>query len=74
VIGWVMGEYLNWIQFGIVFIVLFIIQFITRTKAVADGMLFRQMMIDNQVGANEIIKQMKQNIKEMKKIKKDDLN
>jgi hypothetical protein len=69
-----MGEYLNWIQFGIVFIVLFIIQFITRTKAVADGMLFRQMMIDNQVGANEIIKQMKQNIKEMKKIKKDDLN
>tara|TARA_Y100001963_G_scaffold138020_1_gene202332 strand:+ start:604 stop:804 length:201 start_codon:yes stop_codon:yes gene_type:complete len=66
-----MGEYLNWIQFGIVFVVLFIIQFITRTKAVADGMLFRQMMIDSKVGANDIIKMIK---KEQDKINKKDLN
>ncbi len=71
VIGYVMGEYLNWIQFGIVFVVLFIIQFITRTKAVADGMLFRQMMIDSKVGANDIIKMIK---KEQDKINKKDLN
>ena len=71
VIGWIMGEYLNWIQFGIVFVVLFIIQFITRTKAVADGMMFRQMMMDSQVEANEIIRRMK---KEMDKMKNQDLN
>ena len=59
VIGWIMGEYLNWIQFGIVFVVLFIIQFITRTKAVADGMMFRQMMMDNQIEANEVIRRIK---------------
>ena len=59
VIGYIMGEYLNWIQFGIVFIVLFVIQFITRTKAVADGMMFRQMMMDNQIEANEVIRRIK---------------
>ena len=59
VIGYVMGEYLNWIQFGIVFVVLFIIQFITRVKAVTDGMMFRQMMTDNQIEANEVIRRIK---------------
>ena len=71
VIGYIMGEYLDWVQFGIIFIVLFIIQFITRTKAVADGMMFRQLMLDNQVDANEIIRMMK---KEQDKINKKDLN
>ena len=71
VIGYIMGEYLNWIQFGIVFIVLFVIQFITRTKAVADGMMFRQMMIDSKVEANDIIRMIK---KEQDKINKKDLN
>ena len=71
VIGHVMGEYLSWGQMGIMFIVMFMIQFITRTKAVADGMMFRQMMMDNQVDANEVIKQMK---KEMDRLNKNDLN
>ena len=45
------GEYLTWQKMSIIFVVLFLIQFITRTKAVADGMMFRQIMIDSQVDA-----------------------
>ncbi len=60
IIGHIMGQYLSWSELGIMFIVMFLIQFITRTKAVADGMMFRQMMMDSQVDANEIVKKMKQ--------------
>ena len=59
VIGYIMGEYLNWIQFGIVFVVLFLIQFITRVKAVTDGMMFRQIMMDHKIEANEIVRRIK---------------
>ena len=65
VVGYIMGEYLNWIQLAIKFVVMFLIHFITRTKAVADGMMFRQMMLDNQVSANEIIRKMKKDMDEM---------
>ena len=58
IVGYVMGQHLTWIELGIMFIVMFLIQFITRTKAVADGMIFRQIMIDNQVDANDIVKEM----------------
>ena len=70
-VGYIMGEYLSWGQMGVMFVLLFGIQFITRTKAVADGMVYRQMMIDSKVGANDLIRQMK---KEMDKIKNKDLN
>ena len=70
-VGYIMGEYLKWTQLGIMYVLLFGIQFITRTKAVADGMMFRQMMMDNQVDANEIVRKMKQ---EMDRLNKDDLN
>ena len=53
-LGYMIGEYLTWQKMSIIFIVLFLIQFITRTKAVADGMMFRQIMIDSQVDANNI--------------------
>ena len=58
IIGWMLGDYLTWMQFGIIFVMLLCIQFITRTKAVADGMMFRQIMLDNQVDANDIVKEM----------------
>ena len=70
-VGYIMGEYLSWMQMITMFIVMFLIQFITRTKAVADGMMFRQMMIDSQVDANEIIRKMK---KDMDKMNNQDLN
>ena len=53
------------------FVVMLCIQFITRTKAVADGMMFRQIMLDNQVDANEVVKMIK---KEADRMNKDDLN
>ena len=58
-LGYMIGEYLTWQKMSIIFVVLFLIQFITRTKAVADGMMFRQIMIDSQVDANDIVKKMK---------------
>ena len=66
-----MGEYLTWPKLGLMFVIMFGIQFITRTKAVADGMMFRQLMLDNDMKANEFIRHMK---KEMNKIDNKDLN
>ena len=57
-----MGEHLTWLELGVMFIVMLGIQVITRTKAVADGMMFRQIMVDNQLDANEIVKKMKEDI------------
>ena len=71
IIGWVMGEHLTWPELGLMFVVMFVIQFITRTKAVADGMMFRQIMMDNQVDANEVVKMIK---KEADRMNRDDLN
>ena len=59
IVGYVMGEYLTWPKLILMFAVMLGIQFITRTKAVADGMMFRQIMMDNQVDANEIVKMIK---------------
>jgi hypothetical protein len=71
IVGYVMGQHLTWIELVLMFVVMLGIQFITRTKAVADGMVIRQIMVDNQLSANEIIKQMKQ---EADRLNKDDLN
>ena len=71
IIGWVMGEYLTWPKLILMFAVMLCIQFITRTKAVADGMMFRQIMIDNKIDANEIVKRMKD---DADKMKRDDWN
>ena len=71
VVGYMMGQHLDWIRLGIMYIVLFLIQFITRTKAVADGMMFRQMMLENDMKASEFLEKMNKKIKD---IKKDDWN
>ena len=66
IIGYIMGVQLTWIEFGIMFGVILVIQLITRAKAVADGMMFRQIMIDNQLDANDIVKKMKEEIEKNK--------
>ena len=71
VIGYIMGEYLTWPKLGLMFVVMLMIQFITRTKAVADGMMFRQIMVDSNIDANEIIRRIK---KEAEKMNKDNWN
>ena len=70
IVGYIMGEYLTWAKLGLMFVIMLCIQFITRTKAVADGIMFRQIMIENNMKANEFIQHMK---KEMDKIDKEDL-
>jgi len=44
IIGYVMGEYLTWEQLVIMFIIMLVIQMITRVKAIADGILIVQML------------------------------
>ena len=61
----------SWVEMCILFVVLFGIQFVTRLKAVADGMLFRQLMMDLNVDANEIARRIK---KEADRTNKDDWN
>ena len=71
IVGYVMGQYLDWPRLALMLLVMYLIQFITRTKAVADGMMFRQLMIDHDMEANEFLELMK---KETDKINKDNLN
>lgn len=71
IIGYIMGEYLNWKQFGILFFTIFALQFITRTKGVADGMAFRQLMIDNEWEVNKVIQKIKE---QADRAKKEDIN
>ena len=71
IIGYVMGQYLDWVRMIIMFVLLFGIQFITRIKAVADGMVFHQLIEHHGMDANEIVKRMK---KEVDKMEKDEWN
>ena len=71
VIGWVMGEYLTWPKLGLMFVVMLGIQFITRTKAVADGMVMGHLMKKHSIKTNEFLQRMKD---EVDKIDKEDLN
>jgi hypothetical protein len=55
------GPFLSWGQLAVVMIMLFLIQFITHIKAISDGMVIRQMMIDNDI-ENDIIDKIKKDI------------
>ena len=67
VVGYIMAEYLNLVQFIITFVAIFSIQFITRIKAVADGMMFRQLMTDYEMDANDIVQKIKEQAQEARK-------
>ena len=71
IIGYVVSDYLTFTQTILLLSVVVLLQFITRIKAVADGMVFRQIMLDGQIEANEVIRRLK---KESEKMKKEDLN
>ena len=70
-IGYIMGQHLSWIKLVIMFIVLLGIQFITRAKAVADGMMFGHLMEHNNMKTNEFLTKMKE---EADRMNKEDLN
>ena len=71
IVGYVLGQHLGWLQLLGMFIIILCIQFITRVKAVADGMMFHQLIEHHGMDANEIVRMMK---KEADKIKKDEWN
>ena len=71
IIGYVMGQYLDWGRMIIMFVLLLGIQWITRIKAVADGMVFHQLIEHHGMDANEIVKRIKE---EADKIDKDEWN
>ena len=68
ILGYVMYlKEFSWVEMGIVFITVFWIQFITRIKAVADGMMFRQMMEDNDWKVNDIVQKIKEEADRVRK-------
>ena len=71
IIGYVMGQHLGWLQLLVMLIIMLCIQWITRIKAVADGMVFHQLIEHHGVDANEIVKRIKD---EADKMEKDEWN
>ena len=71
VVGYMMGEHLTWPKLGLMFVIMFGIQFITRTKAVADGIMFGHLMEEHNMQTNKFLQHMKD---EVDKINKKDLN
>tara|TARA_Y100000310_G_C20002742_1_gene499306 strand:+ start:201 stop:404 length:204 start_codon:yes stop_codon:yes gene_type:complete len=67
-----MGKHLDLIQMGIMFVLLFSMQFITRTKGVADGMVFRELMVNHNMKANDIVEKIKEQAEEARR--NDDIN
>ena len=71
IMGYIMGQYLTWGKMVIMFLVVFGIQFVTRAKGVADGMMFRQLMFDNEMndimGTNEVLEKVREEAKRAKK-------
>ena len=67
-IAYIMLQYgMNILEMVIVFSLLFTIQFLTRIKAVADGMVFRQLMTDYEIDANDIVQKIKEQAKEARR-------
>ena len=67
-IAYIMLQYsMSILEMVIVFSLLFTIQFLTRIKAVADGMMFRQLMTDYEMDANDIVQKIKEQAREARK-------
>ena len=67
-IAYIMLQYsMSILEMIIVFSLLLTIQFLTRIKAVADGMMFRQLMTDYEMDANDIVQKIKEQAQEARK-------
>ena len=67
IVGYVMGQHLGWLQLLVMLIIMLCIQFITRIKAVADGMVFHQLIEHHGMDVNEIVKRIKEEADRMDK-------
>ena len=67
-IAYIMLQYsMSILEMVIVFSLLLTIQFLTRIKAVADGMMFRQLMDDFDMDANDIVQKIKEQAEEARR-------
>ena len=67
-IAYIMLQYsMSILEMVIVFSLLLTIQFLTRIKAVADGMMFRQLMSDYEMDANDIVQKIKEQAEEARR-------
>jgi|TARA_Y100000034_G_scaffold96955_1_gene118262 uncharacterized membrane protein YbjE (DUF340 family) len=67
IVGYVMGQYLDWTRLVLMLVVMYLIQIITRTKAVADGMVMRQVMLEHEDVINDVIQNMHEERDNLKK-------
>ena len=62
VLGWMLGDYLTWGQFGIVFIIILLINLIVHVKGVSHGMFMFQVMRENEHDYIKFIKKMEKDV------------
>ena len=67
-IGWIMSDHLTIGQFILMFVIILVLQVLTRIQGVADGMVLNQLMHDKIEPDNELRQQV---MKEMKRIWKE---
>ena len=66
-IGIILYDYISLKQFSVVYLMIFGIHFTTQIKATADGMVYRQIMLDHKLKANDIIEKIRKQVKKDKK-------
>ena len=67
IISYVFYALFGWGKLSIILILVYVLQFITRVKGVADGMVIRQIMLDNKLKANEVIEKIKKEAENARK-------
>ena len=71
IIGYVMSSYLSLGQFIVLFIVMALLHIVTHIKAVADGMLYNELIHNHDIGLDKLLnkwrKQAEKNAKKNKK-------
>ena len=71
IIGYVMSNYLSLGQFIVLFIVMALLHIVTHIKAVADGMLYNELIHNHDIGLDKLLnkwrKQAEKNAKKNKK-------
>ena len=71
IIGYVMSSHLSWSQLILMYFIMVLIQMITHIKAVADGMLYNELIHNHDIGLDKLLnkwrKQAEKNAKKNKK-------
>ena len=75
IIGYMMGQHLTWEQLVLMYMIMLVIQMITRVKAIADGILMIQSLNERYDRHRDRIGEMDEILDEMReRVDKEDLN